>query len=69
DMSAALKAAGFSVVEALDADRRKFDGALRAFADQLAKADVAVFFYAGHGIQVGQQNYLIPVDAKLERER
>lgn len=69
DMSAALKAAGFTVVEALDADRRKFDGALRAFADQLGKADVAVFFYAGHGIQVGQQNYLVPVDAKLERER
>jgi uncharacterized caspase-like protein len=69
DMSAALKAAGFTVVEALDADRRKFDGALRAFADQLGKADVAVFFYAGHGMQVGQQNYLIPVDAKLERER
>ena len=69
DMSTALKAAGFTVVEALDADRRKFDGALRAFADQLGKADVAVFFYAGHGMQVGQQNYLIPVDAKLERER
>lgn len=69
DMSAALKAAGFTVVEALDADRRKFDGALRAFSDQLAAADVAVFFYAGHGMQVGQQNYLVPVDAKLERER
>ena len=69
DMSAALKAAGFTVVEALDADRSKFDGALRAFADHLGKADVAVFFYAGHGMQVGQQNYLIPVDAKLERER
>ncbi|MEQ1615747.1 MAG: caspase family protein [Hyphomicrobiaceae bacterium] len=69
DMSAALKVAGFTVVEALNADRRKFDGALRAFADQLSKADVAVFFYAGHGLQVGQQNYLVPVDAKLERER
>lgn len=69
DMSAALKEAGFTVVEALDADRRKFDGALRAFAEQLASADVAVFYYAGHGMQVGQQNYLVPVDAKLERER
>ena len=69
DMSAALKAAGFTVIQALDADRRQFDGALRAFTDQLAKADVAVFFYAGHGLQVGQQNYLVPIDAKLERER
>jgi uncharacterized caspase-like protein len=69
DMSAALKKAGFTVIEALDADKRQFDGALRAFADALSKADVALFFYAGHGLQVGTQNYLLPIDAKLERER
>ena len=69
DMTAALKRAGFTVIEALDADKRKFDAALRSFADKLAKADVALFFYAGHGLQVGLQNYLVPVDAKLERER
>ena len=65
DMGAALKAVGFEVVEALDADRRKLDGALRAFTDKLANADVALFFYAGHGLQVGAQNYLVPIDAKL----
>jgi uncharacterized caspase-like protein len=69
DMSAALKSAGFSVIEALDADKRKLDGALRAFADKLSTADVALFFYAGHGLQVGAQNYLVPTDARLERER
>jgi len=69
DMAGALRAAGFSVIEALDADKRKFDGALRVFADQLSSADVALFFYAGHGLQVGLQNYLVPIDAKLERER
>lgn len=69
DMSAALKSAGFSVIEALDADKRKLDGALRAFADKLSVADVALFFYAGHGLQVGAQNYLVPTDARLERER
>ncbi len=69
DMGAALKSVGFEVVEALDADRRKLDGALRAFTDKLANADVALFFYAGHGLQVGAQNYLVPIDAKLERER
>src|SRR4029079_8733917 len=69
DMAAALEAVGFEVVEALDADRRKLDGALRAFTDKLAGADVALFFYAGPGLQVGAQNYLVPVDAKLERER
>ena len=69
DMAAALKSVGFEVVEALDADRRKLDGAMRVFTDKLANADVALFFYAGHGLQVGAQNYLVPVDAKLERER
>ena len=69
DMAAALKSVGFDVVEALDADRRKLDGAMRAFTDKLASADVALFFYAGHGLQLGLQNYLVPIDAKLERER
>ena len=69
DMAAALKSVGFDVVEALDADRRKLDGAMRVFTDKLANADVALFFYAGHGLQVGAQNYLVPIDAKLERER
>jgi formylglycine-generating enzyme required for sulfatase activity len=39
--------------------------ALREFASRVADADMAVLFYAGHGIEVGQVNYLIPVDARL----
>lgn len=69
DMTEALKATGFEVVEAVDADKLKLDGALRSFTDKLADADVALFFYAGHGLQVGAQNYLVPIDAKLDRER
>ena len=69
DMSAALKSIGFDVVEAIDADKAKFDSALRNFADKLTGADVALFFYAGHGLQVGRENYLVPVDARLKRER
>ena len=69
DISAALKETGFDVVEALDADKLKLDAALRSFTDKLTGADVALFFYAGHGLQVGAQNYLVPTDAKLERER
>lgn len=65
----ALKSTGFHVIEAPDADRRGIDAALRGFTEQLADADVALFFYAGHGLQVGAQNYLVPIDAKLERER
>ena len=69
DMTRALAAAGFDVVAAFDADKRGVDQALRQFTDKLAKAEVALFFYAGHGLQVGAQNYLVPIDARLERER
>lgn len=69
DMTAALKSAGFDVIQAIDADKSKFDSALRGFAEKLGSADVALFYYAGHGLQVGAQNYLVPIDAKLERER
>ncbi len=69
DIAAALKARGFAVVEAYDADKRKLDEAVRAFAERLTKADVALFFFAGHGLQVGLQNFILPVDAKLARER
>ena len=41
------------------------DGKLREFADRLSGADAAVFFYAGHGLQVSGTNYLAPVDANL----
>ncbi len=69
DMIAALKANGFDVVASLDAGKAKLDQALRDFTERLTGADVALFFYAGHGLQVGQENYIVPIDAKLERER
>lgn len=68
-MAKTLKEAGFDVVEsrhdlpALDTRR-----VLRDFADATRDADIAVVYYAGHGIEVEGSNYLIPVDAKLERD-
>jgi uncharacterized caspase-like protein len=40
---------------------------VREFGRKLDRANIALFFYAGHGMQVGGRNYLIPIDAKLER--
>src|SRR5215472_13604258 len=68
-MAQTLKEAGFNVVDfrenlpALETRR-----ALRDFADKAADADIAVIYYAGHGIEIDGANYLIPVDAKLERD-
>jgi len=69
DMTAALKEAGFEVITGLDLDKRAFDLKVRDFARALAQADVAIFFYAGHGLQVSGRNYLIAVDAQLANER
>src|SRR5262245_34825783 len=65
DMAAALRRMGIEVVLGLDLDKRAFDGKIREFSRALAGADVGILFYAGHGLQVGQRNYLIPIDAQL----
>jgi uncharacterized caspase-like protein len=66
DMAAALKKLGFQVMDRFDLDKAVFDRTLRDFADTLAGADMGVFFYAGHGLQVAGQNYLAPIDAELK---
>ena len=62
--------AGFNtVVEANNVGNLDFKRAIRKFEDSAADADIAVVFYAGHGIEVGGTNYLVPVDAKLASDR
>lgn len=64
-MTRFLKGAGFEVVERLDATREAMQSALAAAASRMDGRQVtAVFYYAGHGIQVDWRNYLIPVDAR-----
>ena len=66
--AAALRRLGFEVTTELDADRVALTEALRAFTRQSAGADVSLVFYAGHGIEMDGVNYLLPVDARLERD-
>jgi hypothetical protein len=65
----ALERLGFKVDTELDLTQSDLQTALREFGYQAESADVAVVFYAGHGIQVANENYLLPVDAMLRRER
>lgn len=68
-MAATLNDAGFDVVDSRrDLPAAETRRALRDFADRARDADIAVVYYAGHGIEVDGSNYLIPVDAKLERD-
>ncbi|MBC7950445.1 MAG: SUMF1/EgtB/PvdO family nonheme iron enzyme [Rhodospirillaceae bacterium] len=60
---------GFEVDTHVDSDYRDFAKSLREFGIKAQNADVALIFYAGHGMQVDRENYLIPIDARLERER
>ena len=68
DMSAALRRLGFDVTTVRDADRRALIDALRVLTRASARADVSLVFYAGHGFEMDDVNYLIPVDARLERD-
>ena len=68
-MADTFKKAGFDLVElkqnlTVQETRR----VLRDFTDKASDADIAVIYYAGHGIEVDGSNYLIPVDARLERD-
>jgi uncharacterized caspase-like protein len=65
DMTATLTRLGFQVIEGFDLDKAAFDMKVREFAAVLKGAELAVFFYAGHGLQVSGRNYLVPVDAKV----
>jgi len=68
-MEITFRQAGFDVVDARhDLSAQETRQALRQFADSAQDADIAVIYYAGHGVEVDGINYLIPVDARLERD-
>ncbi|WP_083922962.1 caspase family protein [Neomegalonema perideroedes] len=69
-MRSVLKALGFSVTLLLDANQSQMTEAVKDFAEDAFGAEVAVAFYAGHGMELGSGgNYLIPVDARLADDR
>lgn len=65
DVARSLETLGFEVIQLHDLDKASMDRAIRRFADALASARTGLFYYAGHGLQVGGQNYLVPIDAEL----
>ena len=67
-MARLLRNVGFEVVEGSNLTRDKMTERLLDFGKKAEGADVALFFYAGHGIAVNGTNYLLPVDADLKSE-
>jgi carboxyl-terminal processing protease len=70
-ITAALQKTGFTVITVIDADQKRMKRAIADFGEKLTDAGpkaTGLFYYAGHGIQVKGLNYLIPVDAQIEKE-
>lgn len=69
-LAASLRATGFDTVTVVkDSTREKLTEALRTFANEAERADWAVVYYSGHGMEVNGTNYLIPVEAKIAADR
>src|SRR3981189_1979620 len=68
DMAETLKKIGFEVELGLDLDQQNLAVILEKSARALDGADVGLFFYAGHGLELNDENYLVAINAKLENE-
>lgn len=68
DIAKALRGFGFEVIERKNQSKEDIDAAITEFGRKIGNSEAALFYFAGHGLQVKGQNYLIPVDAKIESE-
>lgn len=64
-MAGVLAEVGFDVTTSYDPDKQTFETVLRDFRRRIEKGSIVFVYYSGHGIQVDDENYLIPVDAEL----
>src|SRR5262245_6998688 len=66
DFANVLRTIGFEVIEGLNLDKLGMDEKIEEFARKLDKAGIGLFFYAGHAVQADDDNWLIPIDARIE---
>jgi uncharacterized caspase-like protein len=66
DISEQLKQLGFAVIDGRDLDRTAMQAALSRFAQRLRGSEAGLVYYSGHGLQINGQNFLVPVDLKME---
>ena len=68
DVAEKLESLGFKVIRSLDQSRQGMEMAINDFGNQARNYEVALFYYAGHGVRSKGNNYMIPVDANLPEE-
>jgi uncharacterized caspase-like protein len=69
DIAAALEQLDFTVIRVLNGDFMKIREGIRTFNSEVEHADIGLIYYAGHGMELGGENWLIPVDAELKTDR
>src|SRR5262245_25243524 len=69
DIAGALQGLGFEVVLLSDAKLRAMEEAIETFNQKLRKGGVGLFYFAGHGLQVAGENYIVPLGARINREQ
>ncbi len=67
-MAQSLRDSGFEVMQYTNVNKRDFEESLRAFGSKIPRGGVALFYFAGHGVQVKGVNFLLPIGAKVEKE-
>jgi len=68
DIASTLKNLGFSVTLKTNVGKRSMEDSIKEFGRKLKGSEVGLFYYAGHGVQVKGNNYLIPIGAKIDEE-
>ncbi len=66
DMATVLKDLGFTVIDKYNLTQQDFDQAAHSFEDQLHKYNVGLFYFSWHGLQAQGENYLVPIDARIQ---
>src|SRR4029453_7624717 len=69
DVAALLQRLGFEVTLLKDAKLRTMEEAIEAFSVKLRRSGVGLFYFAGHGVQVAGENYIVPIGARISREQ
>jgi hypothetical protein len=66
DMAKVLRGLGFTVIDRYNLKQRSFDRAVQSFEKQLHNYNVGLFYFSGHGLQAQGDNYLVPIDARIQ---
>ncbi len=67
-MAQSLRDSGFDVMQYANLNKRDFEESLRAFGSKIPRGGVALFYFAGHGVQIKGVNFLLPVGSRIEKE-